>query len=132
MYANAPKIAYFFPHPALFVNGDLKKRRVRYLCNWLESQSTWIICLLILDPFAVILHCWCDFLNTIPATIASTHSGHQLPASANLFGPEFIRVTQGTTLEVQFWDIMLNLATIDQINDTTKGKILWHLYKHNF
>ena len=31
--ANAPKIAYFFPHPALFVNGDSKERRERYLHN---------------------------------------------------------------------------------------------------
>ena len=27
---------------------------------------------------------------------------------------------------------MLNLATIGQIDDTTKGKILWDLYEHNF
>ena len=31
--ANAPKIAYFFPHPALFVNGDSKEWRERYLHN---------------------------------------------------------------------------------------------------
>ncbi|KIM57667.1 hypothetical protein SCLCIDRAFT_129909, partial [Scleroderma citrinum Foug A] len=132
VHANAPKIAYFFPHPALFVNGNSKEWRERYLCNWLVSQSTWITCLLILDPSPVASHCWHDFLNTIPTTIASTHSGCQLQASANLFGPEFIRVTQGTTSEVQFRDITLNLATIGQINDTTKGKILWDLYKHNF
>ena len=130
--ANAPKIAYFFPHPALFVNGDLKEWRERYLCNWLVSQSAWITRLLISDPSPVISCCWRNFLNTIPTMIASTHSGCQLQASADLFGPEFVRVTQGTALEVQFQDITLNLATIGQINDTTKGKILWDLYKHNF
>ena len=39
---------------------------------------------------------------------------------------------QGTTSEVQFWDIMLNFAAIGQIDDFTKGKILWDLYEHNF
>ena len=33
---------------------------------------------------------------------------------------------------MQFWDIMLNLVAIGQIDDTTKGKILWDLYEHNF
>ena len=35
--ADAPKLAYFFPHPALFVNGDSKERRERYLRTWLAS-----------------------------------------------------------------------------------------------
>ena len=132
VHANAPKIAYFFLHLALFVNGDSKEQRERYLHNWLVSRSTWITHLSISDPSPVVSRCWRDFLNTIPATIASTHSGHQLQASANLFSPEFVRVTQGTASEVQFQDITLNLATIGQIDDTTKGKILWDLYEHNF
>ena len=33
---------------------------------------------------------------------------------------------------MQFWDLMLNLAAIGQIDGTTKGKILWDLYEHNF
>ena len=77
-------------------------------------------------------HNWRDFLNTIPSSIASTHSGSQLRESANIFGPEFIGVTQATTLEVQFWDMTLDLTKIGQIDDTTKGKILWDLYEHNF
>ena len=98
--ASVPKIAYFFPHPALFVNGDLKERRERYLHNWLVSRSAWITCLSILDPSPVVPHCWHNFLNTIPATIASTHSGPQLQASADLFSPDFVRVTQTTASEV--------------------------------
>ena len=83
VHANAPKIAYFFPHLALFVNGNLKEQRKRYLCNWLVSWSAWITHLLISDPSPVISRCWHNFLNTISATIASTHSGHQLQASAD-------------------------------------------------
>ena len=33
---------------------------------------------------------------------------------------------------MQFRDLTLNLAAIGQIDDTTKGKILWDLYEHNF
>ena len=58
-----------------------------------------------------------------------THSGCQLQASSDIFGPEFVRVTQAATSQVQFRDLTLNL---DQIDDITKGKILWDLYKHNF
>ena len=130
--ANAPKIAYFFPHPSLFMNGKLNERRERYFRTWLVSWSAWITHLSISDPSPVIPCCWCDFLNTIPATIASTHSGRQLQKLANLFGPEFVRVTQVTTSEVQFQDLMLNLNVISQMDNTTKGKILWDLYKHSF
>lgn len=130
--ANAPKLAYFFPHPALFVNGDSKERRERYLRNWLASRSAWVTRLSIADPSPVAPRHWRDFLNTIPATITSTHSGIKLRESANLFGPEFVGVTQGTTSEVQFRDITLNFAAIGQIDDFTKGKILWDLYEHNF
>ena len=35
--ASVPKIAYFLLHPALFVNGDSKEQRERYLHNWLVS-----------------------------------------------------------------------------------------------
>ena len=35
--ASVLKIAYFFLHPAFFVNGDSKERRERYLRNWLVS-----------------------------------------------------------------------------------------------
>ncbi|KIM56184.1 hypothetical protein SCLCIDRAFT_133193, partial [Scleroderma citrinum Foug A] len=125
-------IAYFFPHLALFVNGDSKEQRERYLHNWLVSQSAWITRLLISDPSPVVPRCWHDFLNTIPAMIASTCSGRQLQASADLFGPDFVRVTQTTASEVQFQDITLDHASIGQIDDTTKGKILWDLYEHNF
>ena len=132
IHANAPKIAYFFPHPSLFVNGESNERRERDFCTWLISQSAWITHLLILDPSPVVPHCWCDFLNTIPATITSTHSGRQLQKLADLFGPEFVRVMQVTASEVQFWDLTLNLNMIGQMDNTTKGKILWDLYKHSF
>ena len=132
VHASVPKIAYFFPHPALFVNGNLKEWRERYLHNWLVSRSAWITHLSISDPSPVVPRCWRDFLNTIPATITSTHSGRQLQASADLFGPDFVRVTQTTASEVRFRDIMLDHASIGQIDDTTKGKILWDLYEHNF
>ena len=39
---------------------------------------------------------------------------------------------QVTALEVQFWDLTLNLNAIGQMDNTTKGKILWDLYKHSF
>ena len=130
--ANAPKIAYFFPHPSFFVNGKSNERRERYFHTWLISWSAWITHLSILDPSPVVPCCWHDFLNTIPATIASTHSGHQLQKSANLFSPEFVRVTQVTTSEVQFQDLTLNLNAISQMDNTTKGKILWDLYEHSF
>ena len=124
VHASVPKIVYFFLHPALFVNGDSKEWRERYLRNWLVSRSAWITHLSISDPSPVVPHCWHDFLNTIPTTIASTHSGCQLQALANLFGPDFVRVTQTTALEVQFWDITLDHASIGQIDNTIKGKIL--------
>ena len=130
--ANVPKIVYFFPHPSLFMNGEFNERRKRYFHTWLVLQSARITCLSISDPSPVIPHCWHDFLNTIPAMITSTHSGHQLQKSADLFGPEFIRVTQVTTLEVQFQDLTLNLNVIGQMDNTTKGKILWDLYEHSF
>ena len=31
VHASVPKIAYFFLHPALFVNGDSKEQRERYV-----------------------------------------------------------------------------------------------------
>ncbi|KIM54674.1 hypothetical protein SCLCIDRAFT_39038, partial [Scleroderma citrinum Foug A] len=34
--------------------------------------------------------------------------------------------------EVQFRDLTLNLASLGTLNKTTKGKILWDLYEHNF
>ena len=37
VHADAPKLAYFFSHPALFVNGNSKERRERYLRTWLAS-----------------------------------------------------------------------------------------------
>ena len=54
VHANAPKIVYFFPHPSLFVNGELNERRERYFCTWLVLQSAWITCLSILDPSPVV------------------------------------------------------------------------------
>ena len=53
--------------------------------------------------------------------ISSTHSGCQLQASANIFGPEFVRVTQAATSQVQFWDLLLNL---DQIELTVLDHLL--------
>ena len=72
VHANAPKIAYFFPHPFLFVRGESTEHKQRYLCNWLMSQSAWIVWVLISNTSPVIPCCWCDFLNTIPM-ISSTH-----------------------------------------------------------
>ena len=118
---DAPKMAYFFPHLALFVRGESAEHKEWYLCNWLMSQSAWITCLLA-----------CDFLNSIPANFTSTHSGRQLQATADLFGPSFIRSTREEPSEVQFHDLTLNLASLDTLDKTTKGKILWDLYEHNF
>ncbi|KAI6136021.1 hypothetical protein F5141DRAFT_1059280 [Pisolithus sp. B1] len=36
---NVPKIAYFFPHPSLFVRGESSDHRQRYLRNWLVSHA---------------------------------------------------------------------------------------------
>ncbi|KIM58630.1 hypothetical protein SCLCIDRAFT_27899 [Scleroderma citrinum Foug A] len=132
VHANAPKIVYFFPHPSLFMNDKLNERRERYFHTWLVSRSAWITRLLILDPSPVVPRCWRDFLNTIPAMITSTHSGRQLQKSANLFSPEFVRVMQVTASEVQFRDLTLNLNMIGQMDNTTKGKILWDLHEHSF
>lgn len=43
VHANASKIAYFFPHPFLFVRGKSTEHKQRYLHNWLTSQSAWIV-----------------------------------------------------------------------------------------
>ena len=39
---------------------------------------------------------------------------------------------QVTASEVQFQDLTLNLNVIGQMDNTTKGKILWDLYEHSF
>ena len=39
---------------------------------------------------------------------------------------------QVTASEVQCWDLTLNLNAIGQMDNTTKGKILWDLYEHSF
>jgi len=125
-------MAYFFPHPASFVRGDLAEHKERYICNWLVSRSAWITCLLASDASPVPLRSWHDFLNLIPATFASSHSGQQLQASADIFGPSFIKTTHEEPSEVQFRDLTLNLASLGTLNRTTKGKIVWDLYEHNF
>jgi len=130
--ANAPKMAYFFPHLASFVRGDSAERKERYIHNWLVSRSAWITRLSASDASPVPPRSWCDFLNLIPATFASSHSGQQLQASANIFGPSFIKTTHEEPLEVQFRDLTLNLASLGTLDRTTKGKILWDLYEHNF
>ncbi|KAI6023466.1 hypothetical protein EDC04DRAFT_2900359 [Pisolithus marmoratus] len=56
VHPNAPKIAYFFPHPALFVRG-------------------WITHLSASDSSPITPHSWWDFLNMIPKQISSTFSG---------------------------------------------------------
>ena len=129
---DAPKMAYFFPHPALFVRGESAECKEQYLRNWLMSWSAWITCLLACDLSPVPSCSWCDFLNSIPTNFTSTHSGWQLQATANLFGPSFIRSTREEPSEVQFHDLTLNLASLGTLDKTTKGKILWDLYEHNF
>ncbi|KAL4076557.1 hypothetical protein V8B97DRAFT_2021919 [Scleroderma yunnanense] len=94
VHPDAPKMAYYFPHPTLFM-------RVR-------------------------------LLNSIPTTFTSTHSGHLLQETADVFESAFIRTSQDTESEVLFWDLSLNVASLGKIDNFTKGKILWDLYKHNF
>ena len=132
VHVDAPKMAYFFPHPALFVRGKSAEHKEQYLHNWLVSQSAWITHLLTCDSSPVPSHSWCDFLNLIPINFTSTHSGQQLKATANLFRPSFIRSTCEEPLEVQFHNLTLNLASLGTLDKTTKGKILWDLYEHNF
>ncbi|KAI6004875.1 hypothetical protein EDD15DRAFT_2155275 [Pisolithus albus] len=129
---NAPRISYFFPHPALFVRGDSSERRLRYLRNWLASRAGWIARLATADVSPVIPRTWRAFLNTIPEQISSTFSGNELREAADLFGPELVKVQRETPSHIQFRDVTLSLADLGKIDITTKGKILWDLYEHNF
>ncbi|KAI5984501.1 hypothetical protein EDD15DRAFT_2375145 [Pisolithus albus] len=129
---NAPRISYFFPHPALFVRGDSSERRLRYLRNWLVSRAGWIARLATADVSPVIPRTWRAFLNTIPEQISSTFSGNELREAADLFGPELVKVKRETPSHIQFRDVTLSLADLGKIDITTKGKILWDLYEHNF
>ncbi|KAL4061816.1 hypothetical protein V8B97DRAFT_2027098 [Scleroderma yunnanense] len=73
VHPDAPKMAYYFPHPTLFMR-----------------------------------------------------------ETADVFESAFIRTSQDTESEVLFWDLSLNVASLGKIDNFTKGKILWDLYKHNF
>ncbi|KAI5994312.1 hypothetical protein EDC04DRAFT_2586270 [Pisolithus marmoratus] len=132
VHPNAPKIAYFFPHPALFVRGKSSDRRQRYLRNWLVSRAGWITHLSASDSSPITPCSWQDFLNTIPEQISSTFSGDRLHEAANLFGPELIRVQHDIPSQVQFRDISISLADLASMDQLTKSKILWDLYEHNF
>ncbi|KAI6015534.1 hypothetical protein BKA83DRAFT_4498812 [Pisolithus microcarpus] len=129
---NAPKISYFFPHPALFVRGDSSERRLRYLRNWLASRAGWIVRLATADVSPVTPCTWRAFLNMIPEQISSTYSGNKLREAADLFGPELVKVQRETPSHIQFRDVTLSLADLGTIDIAMKGKILWDLYKHNF
>ncbi|KAI6004329.1 hypothetical protein EDC04DRAFT_2611657 [Pisolithus marmoratus] len=132
VHPNAPKIAYFFPHPALFVRGDSSDHRLRYLRNWLGSRGGWITCLTMADVSPVILHIWRAFLNPIPDQISSTFSGNKVCEATDLFGLELVKVQCETPSHIQFRDITLSLPDLGTIDLTTKSKILWDLYEHNF
>ncbi|KAI5985255.1 hypothetical protein EDD15DRAFT_2374299 [Pisolithus albus] len=129
---NALKIAYFFPHPALFVRGESSDRRHRYLRNWLVSRAGWITRLSVSDVTPVTPRTWRAFLNTIPERISSTFSGDQLCEAANLFGPELVRVQHDVPSHVQFRDTSIFLVDIGRMTQWTKSKVLWDLYEHNF
>ncbi|KAI6003567.1 hypothetical protein EDC04DRAFT_2908195 [Pisolithus marmoratus] len=132
VHPDAPKIAYFFPHPALFVRGESSDRRQRYLRNWLVSRVGWITRLSASDSSPITPRSWRDFLNTIPKQISSMFSGDRLREAANLFGPELIRVQHDIPSQVQFRDISISLADLASMDRLTKSKILWDLYEHNF
>ncbi|KAI6041015.1 hypothetical protein EDC04DRAFT_2893586 [Pisolithus marmoratus] len=132
VHPNAPKIAYFFPHLALFVRGESSKCKLRYLRNWLGSRVGWITCLTASDVSPVIPHTWRAFLNTIPDQISSTFSGNKVHEAANLFGPELVKVQLDAPSHMQFRDITLSLVDLGTIDTATKSKILWDLYEHNF
>ena len=121
---DAPKMAYFFPHPALFVRGESAERKEQYLRNWLMSRSAWITRLSACDSSPVPSRSWHNFLNSIPANFTSTHSGWQLQATADLFRLSFIRSTHEEPSEVQFHNLTLNLTSLGTLDKTTKGKIL--------
>ncbi|KAI6023452.1 hypothetical protein EDC04DRAFT_2606615 [Pisolithus marmoratus] len=104
VHPDALMIAYFFPHPALFVR----------------------------DSSPITPHSWQDFLNMIPEQISSMFSGDQLCEAANLFSPELIRVQHDIPSQVQFWDISISLADLASMDQLMKSKILWDLYEHNF
>ncbi|KIK15233.1 hypothetical protein PISMIDRAFT_16664 [Pisolithus microcarpus 441] len=129
---NAPKISYFFPHPALFVRGNSSECRLRYLRNWLVSRAGWITRLATADVSPITPHTWRAFLNMIPEQISSTYSSNKLREAADLFGPELVKVQRETPSHIQFRDVTLSLADLGTIDIATKGKILWDLYKHNF
>ncbi|KAI6139944.1 hypothetical protein BKA82DRAFT_3988060 [Pisolithus tinctorius] len=129
---NAPKVAYFFPSPSLFVRGKSSDCQQRYLRNWLVSRAGWITCLSASDVSPVIPRSWWDFLNTIPKQISSTFSGDRLCESATLFGPELVSLQHDIPSHVQFRDISISLADLATIDQMTKSKILWDLYEHNF
>ncbi|KAI6109935.1 hypothetical protein F5141DRAFT_1215391 [Pisolithus sp. B1] len=99
---SMPKIAYFFPHPSLFVRGKSSDHRQRYLRNWLVSCAGWITHLSASDITPVTPHSWRDFLNTIPEQISSMFSGNRLCEAANLFGLKLIKVQHKVPSHIQF------------------------------
>ncbi|KAI6016832.1 hypothetical protein BKA83DRAFT_4497344 [Pisolithus microcarpus] len=129
---NAPKVAYFFPNPVLFVRGESSDHRQRYMRNWLVSRAGWISCLSASDVSPVSPRSWRDFLNTIPERFSATFSGEQQREAAAFFGPELIRVQHDIPSHVQFRDLSICIADLASIDQLTKSKILWDLYKHNF
>ncbi|KAI6036177.1 hypothetical protein BKA83DRAFT_4485245 [Pisolithus microcarpus] len=129
---NVLRISYFFPHPALFMRGDSSERRLRYLRNWLASRVGWIMHLATTDVSPIIPRTWRAFLNMIPEQISSMFSGNKLREAADLFGLELVKVQCETPSHIQFRDVTLSLADLGTIDVTTKGKILWDLYEHNF
>ncbi|KAI6103115.1 hypothetical protein EV401DRAFT_1875579 [Pisolithus croceorrhizus] len=129
---NAPKIAYFFPHPSLFVRGKSSDHRQRYLRNWLVSHTGWITHLSASDVTPVTPRSWQDFLNTIPKQISSTFSGDRLHEATNLFGLELIKVQHEVPSHIQFRDISISLEDLASVDQLTKSKVLWDLFEHNF
>ncbi|KAI6010475.1 hypothetical protein PISMIDRAFT_11324 [Pisolithus microcarpus 441] len=60
------------------------------------------------------------------------YSSNKLCEAADLFGPELVKVQCETPSHIQFRDVTLSLTDLGTIDITTKGKILWDLYEHNF
>ncbi|KAF9233091.1 hypothetical protein BU15DRAFT_66898 [Melanogaster broomeanus] len=120
VHPNAPKLAYYFPTPALFLRLTSSDRRMRYLTNWLPIRSAWISRLSVSDPTPVISRCWRDFLNDVPENLtATTYSSSLKKEAAELFSPQFSAIRHeelGPT--VGFHDMSLpfvNLANIDDV-----------------
>ncbi|KAI6142215.1 hypothetical protein BKA82DRAFT_4361212 [Pisolithus tinctorius] len=108
IHASVPKIAYFFPHPALFMRGE-SSEEAEVPPELVGGPSRLDHATAASDASPVIPRLWRDYLNTIPTAFRSV-----------FLGTKYVKL---------LISLVRNLATIDS---ATKGKILWDLYEHNF